>query len=499
MNEDEILKGVKISELPVASTVKDNDLVAGVVNGDTSAIPAKLLKGQEGPAGPEGPQGPQGEQGVQGPQGEQGVPGPQGIPGLQGPKGDPGEPGNDGAPGPQGPQGEKGEPGAGISITGEVETYADLPTNLTEADAGKSYIVKADGLLYIWGGSSFPADGKGTTFVGPKGDKGDPGEKGEKGDPGDPGPQGIQGEQGIQGPQGVQGERGETGEQGPEGPQGPVGPQGEPGPAGKDGSDATVNIVQESGASTTAVMSQKSVTDMVNNTSNAINSNVAKNSTAISDEVTARESAITALSSQIQADLANYYKKSETYSQTQVNELVSSIPKFAIQVVAALPTTDISATTVYLLKSGETEQNLYTEYIYVDGKWETLGTQTVDLTDYYTKEEIDAGFVSKDGLILDLDRQEKLQNIPNQFCSVIMNAAAINQYSTETQAILRWVQANISTDTRTTIDGKLPMATTEKAGCITAADKQAIDNISTTINDAINATLGNIETVLEAI
>ncbi len=465
--DEETLKGVKISELPVASKIKDSDLVAGVVDNTTSAIPAQLLKGQEGPRGPKGDPGDQGEQGIPGPQGEQGPQGPQGIPGPQGPKGDQGDPGNDGAPGPQGPQGEKGEPGAGISITGEVETYADLPTNLTEADAGKSYIVKADGLLYIWGGSSFPANGSGTTFVGPQGPKGDTGEKGDKGDQGEQGPQGIQGEQGIQGPEGPQGEKGETGEQGPEGPEGPQGPAG---PKGDPGSDATVNIQQGTGSSTTAVMSQDAITK-----------------------------ALAALQTAVSADLANYYNK------TQVDGMISTIPKFAIQPVDSLPTSDISTTTVYLVKSGEDEQNLYTEYIYVDGKWEKLGTQTVDLTGYYTKTEADAEFVPKANLTITTEAQTKANNLPKYAMSAfrgtrITSEGGTASASTATIARVYVERTNLETgETQDSVVTGLPMATTSLAGCITAEDKQAIDNIGTTINNAINDTLGNIETVLEAI
>ena len=87
-------------------------------------------------------------------------------------------------------------------------------------------------------------------------------------------------------------------------------------------------------------------------------------------------------------DLVNYYKKSETYTQEEINQKLSAIPKFSIQVVDSLPTADISTTTVYLVKSGEESQNLYTEYIYVNGQWEYLGKQTVDLTGYALKTDI---------------------------------------------------------------------------------------------------------------
>lgn len=81
-------------------------------------------------------------------------------------------------------------------------------------------------------------------------------------------------------------------------------------------------------------------------------------------------------------DLTNYYKKTETYTQTEINQMISAIPKFSIAVVDELPTTDISDTTIYLVKTGESSQNLYTEYIYVNNAWEELGTQSVDLTGY---------------------------------------------------------------------------------------------------------------------
>jgi hypothetical protein len=85
---------------------------------------------------------------------------------IKGPQGDQGI---------QGQKGDKGDDGTGIAIAGTVATYGDLPTTLTSADAGNGYLVSADGLLYIWDGTQFPADGSGVEFKGPKGDTGDAG------------------------------------------------------------------------------------------------------------------------------------------------------------------------------------------------------------------------------------------------------------------------------------------------------------------------------------
>ena len=56
------------------------------------------------------------------------------------------------------------------------------------------------------------------------------------------------------------------------------------------------------------------------------------------------------------------------------------------QVVNALPTENISTSTIYLVPSTTPgEENIYDEYIYVNGNWEHIGSTSVDLSDYVTK------------------------------------------------------------------------------------------------------------------
>ena len=150
-------------------------------------------------------------------------------------------------PGRQGDPGPKGDPGQGISLSGSVAVYGDLPTGLGAADAGKGYLVQADGRLYVWDGAAFPANGAGAAFTGPQGPQGPQGDAGPQGIQGIQGPQGLKGDTGdtgpqgptgadstVPGPQGIQGPQGDTG---PQGPQGIQGPQGEPGPAGSGSGD----------------------------------------------------------------------------------------------------------------------------------------------------------------------------------------------------------------------------------------------------------------------
>lgn len=146
--------------------------------------------------------GPKGDAGEQGLDGAQGPIGPQGEPGTQGPIGP------EGPVGPVGPEGPAGEDGAGIEIGGSVAKYGDLPTDLTEADAGKGFLVEEDGRLYIWSGTAFPASGAGVEFRGPEGPAGPAGETGPQGAEGPAGGVGPQGEKGETGPQGEEGVRG---------------------------------------------------------------------------------------------------------------------------------------------------------------------------------------------------------------------------------------------------------------------------------------------------
>lgn len=88
-------------------------------------------------------------------------------------------------------------------------------------------------------------------------------------------------------------------------------------------------------------------------------------------------------------NLTNYYLKSDTYTKDEVQQLLSTISSLKLEVVTNLPTTNISSNTIYLkpLDSAK-ENNIYEEYIYINSKWETIGTTAVDLTNYALKEDI---------------------------------------------------------------------------------------------------------------
>ena len=71
-----------------------------------------------------------------------------------------------------------------------------------------------------------------------------------------------------------------------------------------------------------------------------------------------------------------------------------------MQVVDTLP--DVGETdTIYLLKKEKPGvQNLYDEYVYTNSSWEHIGDTSVDLSDYYTKEESDEKLLAKQDKLL---------------------------------------------------------------------------------------------------
>ena len=66
------------------------------------------------------------------------------------------------------------------------------------------------------------------------------------------------------------------------------------------------------------------------------------------------------------------------------------------EIVESLPTTDIDPNTIYMILSGTSAtENVYNEYMYVNNAWELIGTSATDLTNYYTKAEVDGKLLLK--------------------------------------------------------------------------------------------------------
>lgn len=80
-------------------------------------------------------------------------------------------------------------------------------------------------------------------------------------------------------------------------------------------------------------------------------------------------------------DLTNYYLKSETYTKEEVQSLISAINSVTLQKVDSLPNPGES-NVIYLVPKSGSGNDIYDEYIYIDGKPEHIGSTQIDLSNY---------------------------------------------------------------------------------------------------------------------
>lgn len=77
-------------------------------------------------------------------------------------------------------------------------------------------------------------------------------------------------------------------------------------------------------------------------------------------------------------------------NQTQLNTAISNVNQFNVQIVTSLPTANIDTHTIYFISNSGSGQNIYDEYMYLNNKWEKIGTTDVDLSGYLKKTDIAA-------------------------------------------------------------------------------------------------------------
>lgn len=90
---------------------------------------------------------------------------------------------------------------------------------------------------------------------------------------------------------------------------------------------------------------------------------------------------------------------STAFVTSAISTALAGLTKIDFQVVKSLPTTGVKGT-FYLIKNSGSGQNVYDEYLWINGKFEKLGSREIDLSGYMksadmvaiTNSEIDAAF-----------------------------------------------------------------------------------------------------------
>lgn len=87
-------------------------------------------------------------------------------------------------------------------------------------------------------------------------------------------------------------------------------------------------------------------------------------------------------------NLTNYYLKSETYTQAEVDNLIGAIQQFHYEIVQELPQTGANNILYLVPKSESQTQNVYDEYVYANNTWEKIGDTEIDLSGYVTTTDL---------------------------------------------------------------------------------------------------------------
>lgn len=196
--------------------------------------------------------------------------------------------------------------------------------------------------------------------------------------------------------------------------------------------------------------------------------------------------------------LSDYYTKQQTYSQSEINALISTVSTLNIEVVNSLPTQNISTTTIYLIPSQDPEtSNIKDEYINLDGTsqgWELIGTTDIDLTNYVTLTQLSTilnDYVTSSGLSTVLADYATLSDLTTGLAT---KANASDVYTK--QEVNNLIPDVSSFATTTQLNNGLAL----KANSADVYAKTDTYSKSEVYNKTeIDATLGNIQTILEAI
>lgn len=71
-----------------------------------------------------------------------------------------------------------------------------------------------------------------------------------------------------------------------------------------------------------------------------------------------------------------------------LKEMIANLANLQIEIVDQLPSIG-ETNIIYLVKKSGSALDIHDEYVFVDGKWEKIGDTEIDLSNYYTRDEVD--------------------------------------------------------------------------------------------------------------
>ena len=168
-----------------------------------------------------------------------------------------------------------------------------------------------------------------------------------------------------------------------------------PGTIGAPGKDAYL-IAQENGYTGTKEEYAKVLTDIpkVINSIEEEPTEGSKNLITSGGVWQAIDNVHTTINNQIKSSIVDNLEslaadKSLSANQGRIlKEMIANLANLQIEIVDRLPSVG-ETNIIYLVKKSGSAPDIHDEYVFVDGKWEKIGDTEIDLSNYYTRDEVD--------------------------------------------------------------------------------------------------------------
>ena len=111
-------------------------------------------------------------------------------------------------------------------------------------------------------------------------------------------------------------------------------------------------------------------------------------------------------------------KRSQLYTDTAIGNLA----QFNVKIVDTLPSENIDLHTIYFIPMLPLNtDDGYFEYMFIDGRWELIGNTRIDLSDYYTKQEVQQ-YVADNKYVLPIASDSTLGGVKIDNSSILIDA-----------------------------------------------------------------------------
>lgn len=174
-----------------------------------------------------------------------------------------------------------------------------------------------------------------------------------------------------------------------------------------------------------------------------------------------------------------------------LKEMIANLANLQIEIVDQLPSVG-ETNIIYLVKKSGSAPDIHDEYVFVDGKWEKIGDTEIDLSNYYTRDEVDdklTGFGAGDVIAAEAfttaDRVIT-SNGPGKTVKdsgILINNLALKSYVDEKE--IAWDKVTGKPETYVPAAHTHPLAQITDAGALAYKDKVDESDLNFDIPDGI--------------